>query len=191
MFVYNTSKHQKCCSISFLSITCWNSQYLLLILAKASVTFPSFHMEFIHGRHMYTFCRNSSQASLTSCVFPQLRPWWHWPCSADDEAATSPLHTVLVESNGAVNCQPITQLFPLCGASWQVTLVPWPVTSGEQVKCSVWSQQCRLCLPPMFSQSSHHCPLHFQTTGHLQCINDTSHHRRHVACQTSYSLGLT
>lgn len=42
-----------------------------------------------------------------------------------------------------MNCQPITQLFPLCGAWWPVILVPWPVTSGEWVKCSVWSQQCR------------------------------------------------
>lgn len=45
--------------------------------------------------------------------------------------------------------------------------------------------------PPLtFSRSSRRCPLHFQRTGHLQCINDTSHHEGHVACQTSDSLGL-
>lgn len=54
-----------------------------------------------------------------------------------------PLWRVSLESNGAVNCQAITQLFPSCGAGRRVIPVPWPVTSGEWVKCSGCSRQCQ------------------------------------------------
>ena len=54
-----------------------------------------------------------------------------------------PLQRLLLESNGAVNCQPITQLFPLCWAGCRVILVPWPVTSGEWVKCSARGRRCQ------------------------------------------------
>lgn len=70
------------------------------------------------------------------------------PCHTDPVELTMrrwppPLQRLLLESNGAVNCQPITQLFPLCWAGCRVILVPWPVTSGEWVKCSVWGRQCQ------------------------------------------------
>lgn len=93
--------------------------------------------------------KNSIQAPLTSNIFSHICPLSLWPRWADNEAVTPSLWRVLLESNGAVNCQPITQLFPLCGAGWWVIPVPRPITSGEGVECSPCSRNGCHC-PPYF-----------------------------------------
>lgn len=116
----------------------------------------------VHPRHKSEFCSlYPCQVPLTSSVFPLSNSECHLlalACWDDNESLTPNAVTVMLESNGAVNCQLFRRLFPLCRAGWRVILKPWPVTSGERVKCSVWIGQCQTRLPTALSKNSCHLP---------------------------------